>query len=78
MSLDLSVVAKSWPLIISGVLSLMLMKAVVIYIVARLTKSPHGEALDRALLMAQGGEFAFVLLRQLLLLKLSILQSNQT
>lgn len=61
MSLDLSVVAKSWPLIISGVLSLMLMKAVVIYIVARLTKSPHGEALDRALLMAQGGEFAFVL-----------------
>ncbi len=39
----------------------MLMKAVVIYIVARLTKSPHGEALDRASLMAPGGEFAFVL-----------------
>src|SRR5690606_16102905 len=25
------------------------------------TKSSHGDALDRALLMAQGGEFAFVL-----------------
>ena len=61
MSLDLSVVAKNWLLIISGVLSLMLMKAVVIYIVARLTKSSHVEALDRSLLMAQGGEFAFVL-----------------
>ena len=32
-----------------------------IYIVARITKSSHTEALDRALLMAQGGEFAFVL-----------------
>ncbi|WP_335955965.1 monovalent cation:proton antiporter-2 (CPA2) family protein [Acinetobacter guillouiae] len=61
MSLDLSVVAKNWLLIISGVLSLMLIKAVVIYIVARLTKSSHVEALDRSLLMAQGGEFAFVL-----------------
>ena len=39
----------------------MLTKALMIYVVARLTKSNHPEALDRALLMAQGGEFAFVL-----------------
>lgn len=61
MSLDLSVVAQNWQLIISGVLAMMFAKALMIYIVARVTKSPHTEALDRALLMAQGGEFAFVL-----------------
>ncbi|CAI3119541.1 Glutathione-regulated potassium-efflux system protein KefC [Acinetobacter calcoaceticus] len=61
MSLDLSVVAQNWQLIVSGVVALMLAKALMIYIVARITKSPHTEALDRALLMAQGGEFAFVL-----------------
>ncbi|WP_343568294.1 monovalent cation:proton antiporter-2 (CPA2) family protein [Acinetobacter sp.] len=61
MSLDLSVVVQNWQLIVSGVIALMFAKALMIYIVARLTKSPHTEALDRALLMAQGGEFAFVL-----------------
>ena len=61
MSLDLSVVAQNWQLIVSGVIALMFAKALMIYIVARITKSAHTEALDRALLMAQGGEFAFVL-----------------
>lgn len=61
MSLDLSVVAQNWQLIVSGVIALMFAKALMIYIVARVTKSSHTEALDRALLMAQGGEFAFVL-----------------
>jgi len=61
MSLDLSVVAQNWQLIVSGVIALMFAKALMIYMVARITKSPHTEALDRALLMAQGGEFAFVL-----------------
>ncbi|MHC3031247.1 monovalent cation:proton antiporter-2 (CPA2) family protein [Acinetobacter nosocomialis] len=61
MSLDLSVVAQNWQLIVRGVVALMFVKALMIYIVARATKSPHTEALDRALLMAQGGEFAFVL-----------------
>ncbi|ENV66660.1 Glutathione-regulated potassium-efflux system protein [Acinetobacter junii] len=61
MSLDLSVVAQNWQLILSGVLAMMFAKALMIYIVARLTKSRHTEALDRALLMAQGGEFAFAL-----------------
>ena len=61
MSLDLNVVARNWPLIVSGVLALMAAKAVCIYFVARLAKSNHEEALERAVLMAQGGEFAFVL-----------------
>ena len=61
MSLDLSVVKQNWQLIVSGVIAMMLAKSLMIYIIARITKSRHTEALDRALLMAQGGEFAFVL-----------------
>lgn len=61
MSLDLSVVAQNWQLILSGVLAMMFAKSLMIYIVARVSKSSHTEALDRAFLMAQGGEFAFVL-----------------
>ncbi|KQW97899.1 potassium transporter [Acinetobacter sp. Root1280] len=61
MSLNLSVVANNWQLIISAVLAMMTAKALMIYVVARITKTSHPDALDRALLMAQGGEFAFVL-----------------
>ncbi|MCH7388022.1 monovalent cation:proton antiporter-2 (CPA2) family protein [Acinetobacter modestus] len=61
MSLDLSVVKQNWQLILSGVIAMMFAKSLMIYIVARITQSRHTEALDRALLMAQGGEFAFVL-----------------
>ena len=61
MALDLNVVAQNWKLIMSGVLALMAAKAAVIYGVARLAKSSHADALERAVLMAQGGEFAFVL-----------------
>src|SRR3990167_4096817 len=61
MALDLGVVASNWPLIVGAVLALMAVKALCIYGVARLAKSSHVDALDRAVLMAQGGEFAFVL-----------------
>jgi glutathione-regulated potassium-efflux system protein KefB len=61
MSLDLKVVADNWGLIAAAVPAMMAMKALCIYIVARVTRSTHQEALDRAVLMAQGGEFAFVL-----------------
>ncbi|AVD90393.1 monovalent cation:proton antiporter-2 (CPA2) family protein [Pseudomonas sp. SWI44] len=69
MALDLHVVAANWLLITSGVLALMMVKALCIYGVARLAKSQHGDALDRAVLMAQGGEFAFVLFAEALKLK---------
>ncbi|MBF0750776.1 MULTISPECIES: monovalent cation:proton antiporter-2 (CPA2) family protein [unclassified Pasteurella] len=61
MALDLKVVAENWQLILLGVIVLMLTKGVCIYVVARVAKSTHKTALERALLMAQGGEFAFVL-----------------
>ncbi len=61
MALDLSVVATNWKLIALLVPAMMLAKALCIYGVARVTGSDHRQALDRGLLMAQGGEFAFVL-----------------
>ncbi|QQR40121.1 monovalent cation:proton antiporter-2 (CPA2) family protein [Devosia rhizoryzae] len=61
MSLDLAVVAASWQIIALSVVCYMLVKAGAIYIIARLLRSSHGEALERAVLMGQGGEFAFVL-----------------
>lgn len=61
MSLDLKVVAENWGIIVSGVVALMVVKGLCVYGVARLARSNHADALDRALLMAQGGEFAFVL-----------------
>ena len=61
MSLDLSVIATDWPMIIAAVAAFMAVKGTGIYVIARVFRSDHGEALRRALLMAQGGEFAFVL-----------------
>jgi glutathione-regulated potassium-efflux system protein KefB len=61
MSLDLAVVATNWQLVAIYVVAYMVIKAVGIYAVARVTRASHREAVDRAVLMAQGGEFAFVL-----------------
>ena len=61
MSLDLSVVAANWQTVAIYVVAYMVMKALGIYVVARLLRSSHREALERAVIMAQGGEFAFVL-----------------
>ncbi|CAA2100432.1 Glutathione-regulated potassium-efflux system protein KefC [Methylobacterium bullatum] len=61
MSLDLTVIAANWALILTGVVAYMVVKSVVIYAVARLLRASHPEAMERAALMAQGGEFAFVL-----------------
>ena len=61
MSLDLAVVRGNWQLVLLAVPAMMLAKGACIYAVARLLRSSHADALDRATLMAQGGEFAFVL-----------------
>ena len=61
MSLDLSVIAAGWPLILGLVAAFMIAKGLAIYLIARVLKATHREALTRAALMAQGGEFAFVL-----------------
>lgn len=61
MSLNLTVVVADWPIVVGGVVLFMIVKAIGIYSVARLHKASHAEALERAALFAQGGEFAFVL-----------------
>jgi glutathione-regulated potassium-efflux system protein KefB len=61
MSLDLDVVAGSAPQIAIGVAALVAGKGGAVYLIGRLRGSNHPEALDRATLMAHGGEFAFVL-----------------
>ncbi len=61
MSLDLRIVADNWAIIALSVACYMLVKGIGIYAIARLLRSSHGEALERAVLMSQGGEFAFVL-----------------
>jgi glutathione-regulated potassium-efflux system protein KefB len=61
MSLDMRVLAEAKVEIAIAVVALMFVKSAAIYGVARVTKSNHREALERAVLMSQGGEFAFVL-----------------
>jgi glutathione-regulated potassium-efflux system protein KefB len=61
MSLDLNVVAANWQMVALTVLAYMLVKGAAIYVLARVLGSPNGAAIERAVLMAQGGEFAFVL-----------------
>lgn len=54
MSLDVSVVIDQWRIVLGGVVGFMVVKAVGIYAVARLFKSTHHEAIERAALFAQG------------------------
>ncbi|MFT4011888.1 MAG: monovalent cation:proton antiporter-2 (CPA2) family protein [Paracoccus sp. (in: a-proteobacteria)] len=61
MALDLQIIALNWGLIAICVPAYILLKMAVIYLVARLFRATPAEALERATLMAQGGEFAFVL-----------------
>ena len=61
MSLDLQLVAADWSTIAFYGIAFMMLKAAGIYGVARIRHTGHREALERAVVMAQGGEFAFVL-----------------
>ena len=61
MALDLDIVAANLGLIAISVTAYMTLKMIMIYAVARLFRSSNAEAVERAVLMAQGGEFAFVL-----------------
>ncbi len=61
MSLDLNVVAANWQMVVLTVLAYMLVKGAAIFFLARVLGSSNSLALERAVLMAQGGEFAFVL-----------------
>ncbi|MBS7544981.1 monovalent cation:proton antiporter-2 (CPA2) family protein [Ancylobacter oerskovii] len=61
MALDLAVIVANWQLIAICVIGYMILKTLAIYAVARLFGANNREAFERAVLMAQGGEFAFVL-----------------
>lgn len=61
MSLDLAVIARDWQLIGALLGAFMLVKAIGIFTVARLTGSTARQSIMRVALFAQGGEFAFVL-----------------
>jgi glutathione-regulated potassium-efflux system protein KefB len=78
MALDLSVVAKNWQLILISVVALTVLKMLAIYAVARLFKASHREAVERLVLMAQGGEFAFVLYAAALSVGLINAEENAT
>ncbi len=78
MALDLSVVARNWQLILIAVVALTALKMLTIYGVARIFKASHREALERVVLMAQGGEFAFVLYAAALSVGLITVEENAT
>jgi glutathione-regulated potassium-efflux system protein KefB len=61
MSLDLTIAMANMGFIAILVAGYMILKAAAIYGIARLTKAANREATERAVMMAQGGEFAFVL-----------------
>jgi len=61
MSLDLRVLMLDWEYILAALAGYMVLKAIGIALVARLFGTGMREAVTRAAMMAQGGEFAFVL-----------------
>jgi glutathione-regulated potassium-efflux system protein KefB len=61
MSLDLTVVAAEWRLLLSMLVAFTVAKGVVVYAVARLFGGSNHQALHRTSMFLQGGEFAFVL-----------------
>jgi monovalent cation:proton antiporter-2 (CPA2) family protein len=61
MSLDLGVVVQDWRTILIGVAAYVSLKALAVYAAARAFRASHAEAVERAAIMAHGGEFAFVL-----------------
>ena len=62
MSVDISLLAAMPGTVLGLTLALVLVKSIVIYPLARLHGLDHPEALRCALVLSQGGEFAFVLL----------------
>jgi glutathione-regulated potassium-efflux system protein KefB len=61
MSLDLTYIGQSWLVIIAAVVGFMIIKMAGIYGVARAFGNDNPDAIRIALMLAQGGEFGFVL-----------------
>jgi glutathione-regulated potassium-efflux system protein KefB len=61
MTLDFNLMASEWRTVLASVVVYMTLKAIAIWLVAIAFRASPAEATHRAALMAQGGEFAFVL-----------------
>ena len=61
MSLDLQFIAQSWLVVLGVVVAFMVLKTGAIYGIARLFKNTNRNAIRIAVMLAQGGEFGFVL-----------------
>lgn len=61
MALDLQFIASSWLVVIAVVVGFMVLKAAAIYGIARAFRNTNRNAVRIALMLAQGGEFGFVL-----------------
>jgi glutathione-regulated potassium-efflux system protein KefB len=61
MSLDVMLIVRDWTLVLAAVAAFMAIKIAGIYGVARAFGNGHADATRLALMLAQGGEFAFVL-----------------
>jgi monovalent cation:proton antiporter-2 (CPA2) family protein len=61
MSVDLGVIAREPLTIVAAVVGLMLVKALIVFAIGRLSEHGTGSARNLAAALSQGGEFAFVL-----------------
>jgi len=61
MTLNWSLIADYWWIVIGGALGLFAVKAAILYGLSRLFRSSHADALRIAVTIGQGGEFAFVM-----------------
>ncbi len=64
MSVDLGLIVKMPVLLVSMAIALVLIKAAILFGIAKLNKQSNASALNLAVIISQGGEFAFVLLHQ--------------
>jgi len=61
MTVDVPVVARAWPLLLGGLVTLTVIKVSVVYGLVRASSGDHATAIRTALHLPQGGEFGFVL-----------------
>ena len=64
MSVNVREAWTFWPYVLAGVAALLLIKLALIYVLARIVGLPHYHRLLYALVLAQGGEFSFVIFNE--------------
>ncbi len=61
MSIDVKFIADKWRMVLLAAFALMFIKALIILLLCRIFRFRWGAAIHSALLLSQGGEFAFIL-----------------